>query len=356
METTLVSGKEIGPDLAASWRQLQQANPDLASPYFHPQFTKIIAAVRNDVEVAVVEDDGHIVALFPFQREQCSHGRAVGGMISDYHGLICARGFEFSPSRLLERCRLDSWEFDHLIAAQADFARFHWSTEVSPQIDLSKGYNSYIEERRAAGSEQIKKTYNLMRRIEREIGPLRFVCDSTDARALGIVLAWKSEQYRTSGAADLFAPGWVRDAAERISSTRVEGFSGALSLLYAGDRLVAGHLGMRSDRVWHYWFPSYDPEAARYSPGLMLLLKMAEFGAAAGTQIIDLGVGMSAYKERLMNSSTLLAIGRVERSSWRFLLGNTSRALKSGLRSSWLGRPAREFVQSLRASASKSRN
>ena len=44
MKVTLVPGRELDADLVGTWIQLQQANPDLVSPYFHPQFTKIIAA------------------------------------------------------------------------------------------------------------------------------------------------------------------------------------------------------------------------------------------------------------------------------------------------------------------------
>src|SRR5262249_1327423 len=157
-------------DLVDAWTRLQQANPDLRSPYFHPEFTKIIAAVRNDVEVAVLELDNEIVALFPFQREQACHARPVGGIISDYHEAICAQDLGLSAIELLRQCRLDAWDFDHLVATQSSFAPFHWSVEASPQIDVSKGYQAYVQERRAAGSEQIKKTYSLMRRIEREVG------------------------------------------------------------------------------------------------------------------------------------------------------------------------------------------
>ena len=312
MKGTLISGRELSDDLVSIWIELQQANPDLASPYFHPAFTKAIAAVRHDVEVAVLQSEGKIVAFFPFQREHGAVGRPVGGIISDYHGLICKQDFRFSPRELLDQSRLIAWEFDHLPASQVSFTPFRWSIEPSPQIDLSRGYEAYVQQLRGAGSKQIKKIYNLMRRIEREIGPLRFVPESTDAVALATVLDWKSDQYRKTAKPDLLAPGWVRQAVECIFATRAPGCSGALSLLYAGNRLVAGHFGIRSHQVWHYWFPSYDAEAAKYSPGLILLLKMAEHAPVMDVQLIDLGKGMSSYKERLMNTHSPLASGRLE--------------------------------------------
>jgi CelD/BcsL family acetyltransferase involved in cellulose biosynthesis len=353
MKVTIVPGRELGSDLVSAWTRLQAANPELVSPYFHPEFTRSIAAVRSDVEVAVVEADGTIVALFPFQRERASHACPVGGIISDYQGLICAQDFQFCPTELLRGCRLDSWDFDHLVASQSSLTPFHWSTDVSPQIDVSKGYKAYVDERRAAGSEQIKKTYNLMRRIEREIGSLRFIADSTDAEALDNVLEWKSDQYRITGKTDLFAPGWITEAIYGIWESRADGFSGALSLLYAGDRLIAGHMGMRSRNVWHYWFPAYDSRAAKYSPGMILLLRMAEFAPKTGVRIIDLGKGMDPSKARLMNASTLLASGRLELPSLRSFYGVASRALRHRLRESPLGPPARAVMRWLQGSSLK---
>jgi len=347
MKVTLTPGQKLSNDLVRVWIGLQQANPDLSSPYFHPEFTKVIAAVRHDVEVAVLESDGKIVAFFPFQREQREIGGPVGGVISDYHGLICAQDFRFLPSELLRQTRLNAWNFDHLPTSQLSFAPFHSSIEPSPQIDLSRGYHTYIQQRRGAGSEQIKKIGNLVRRVEREVGPLRFVADSTDAASLGTVLGWKSDQYRQSGNGDLFASGWIREAVDRIFATHADGCSGMLSLLYAGDRLIAGHFGMRSRQVWHYWFPSYDPQAAKYSPGLILLLKMAEHAPAIGAQIIDLGKGLSPYKERLMNSCSSLASGRVE-PPWRSFRRRVWRILRSRLGNSSFGPPARVALEWLR--------
>ena len=69
-------------------------------------------------------------------------------------------------------------------------------------------------------------------------------------------------------------PGWIREAIYKISTGR-SGFGG-LSLLYAGDRLIrvvwecarkaSGTIGSACD----------NSRMAKYSPGLILLLKMAE--------------------------------------------------------------------------------
>jgi CelD/BcsL family acetyltransferase involved in cellulose biosynthesis len=348
MKVSLIPGRELDSDLVRTWTEIQQANPTLASPYFHPEFTRVIAAVRNDVEVAVIEDGGQVVAFFPFQRVGVSVGEPVGGIISDYQGLICVPDFACDPRELLQHCRLVAWNFDHLVTAQSSFTAFHHSIESSPQLDLSKGYEFYVRERRTAGSEQIKKSGNLMRRLEREVGLLRLVVHSAADAPLQQTIAWKSCQYLKSGKADLFAMPWVRAVLERVQAAQIGGFAGMLSLLYAGERLVAGHFGMRGRSVWHYWFPAYEPEMAKYSPGLILLLKMAEQAPSLGVSTIDLGKGMSFYKRRLMNASVSLASGSVELPSWRSIGRYTRRKLRSLLANTPLGEPVRDARNSLR--------
>jgi hypothetical protein len=125
-----------------------------------------------------------------------------------------------------------------------------------------------------------------------------------------------------------------------------------LSLLYAGDRLVAGHFGMRSRTVWHYWFPAYDAEMAKYSPGLILLLKMAEYAPSIGLRTIDLGKGMCLYKERLMSAAVPLASGSIELPSWLSLNRTARRAMRTAVLNSPIAGPSRRLVRWVRGASS----
>jgi CelD/BcsL family acetyltransferase involved in cellulose biosynthesis len=165
------------------------------------------------------------------------------------------------------------------------------------------------------------------------VGPLRFEAHSADPRCLAQVLAWKSDQYRRSGWPDLFAADWGRVLVEQIHGIQKPGFAGMLSLLYAGPFLVAGHMGMRSRTVWHYWFPAYDRRFAKYSPGLLLLLKMAQQAQDIGLRSIDVGTGLSLYKKRLMNVAVEVAEGSVETPSCLGLFRSGRRALRTLARS-----------------------
>src|SRR5262249_6837981 len=136
MKVTLVPGRDLGGGLVETWMALQRGNPALASPYFHPEFTQAIAAVRNDVEIAVVEDAGRLAAFLPFQRRANAVGIPIGGIISDYQGLICAPSFVCDPHELVRHSGLVILDFDHLLASQLSFAPFQRYFASSPQMDL----------------------------------------------------------------------------------------------------------------------------------------------------------------------------------------------------------------------------
>lgn len=332
LSVELVPGDRLKPEHLALWHSLQQSSLDVANPCFAPEFIQSVAAVRNDVEVAIIHRDGGVAGFFPFQRKGGRRAIPVGGIVSDYQGLICRPGFRFDPGQLLKACNLVSWDFDRLIATQSSFVRFHWFCEPSAQIDLSNGYAAYDEERRRAGTHQLRHCEYMLRRMERELGPVRFVGHSDDPAQLAQVLAWKSEQYRRSRWNDLFASKWACRLVQRIHETQKTEFAGVLSLLYAGPFLVAGHIGMRSRTIWHYWFPAYARQFARYSPGLVLLYKMIRHAEDLGLNCIDVGTGLSLYKKRLMNTSVSVAEGSVDRICCANLFRSCRRAARAIIR------------------------
>jgi CelD/BcsL family acetyltransferase involved in cellulose biosynthesis len=315
-QVQVISGRDLDSNLFRAWEDILEVTPELSSPFFSPTFTKIVSSVRDDVEIAVISVEGAAVAFFPFHRESTEATRAqpAADFMAEFDGLICKPGFICDPLDLIQECGLDQYDFRKCMGSQKFFEPFHGSCTPSAQIDLSDGYDAYATAKRAGGSKLFKRCANLARRMEREIGPLRFVAHSPDADLLHHVLALKTEQYLRTGVEDYMAYKWLRAVVERFHMTQTEAFAGTLSLLYAGDQLVAGHFGVRSRTTWHYWMPAYHVEVAKYSPGMNLLLRMAEYAPSIGLHTIDLGrVGRHPYKSRLMNRQFVTAEGSVER-------------------------------------------
>ena len=112
MKVSVVSAVQLSEPLLLAWLDIQGADPELDSPYFCPEFTQAVAAVRDDVEVAVLEEHGEIVGFFPYQRSRGGVGRPVGGRLSDFQGVVIRPGVGWNPVQLLKGCRLKAWHFD----------------------------------------------------------------------------------------------------------------------------------------------------------------------------------------------------------------------------------------------------
>ena len=130
------------------------------------------------------------------------------------------------------------------------------------------------------------------RRIERDLGPLRFVFDDPSPTAFAAGIAWKSAQYQSTGVGDMFARPQNVELFRRL---RARGLV-VHSSLYAGDQLVATHLGAVANRRHAWWVPAYDVKFQKYSPGRLLLERLLRASQTAGDVEFDFLIGDEAYK------------------------------------------------------------
>jgi CelD/BcsL family acetyltransferase involved in cellulose biosynthesis len=312
VKISVVHPAELSPAELDRWRRLQD-RPELANPFLSPEFAVCVGRVRAGARVALLEDGPVLVGFFPHERGGFGVGRPIGAGLSDCQGLVHAPGLEWDPRALLRACGLAVWEFDHLLAGQRPFAPYHRARRPSPVIDVSDGYDAWLAARRRAFKQTITALGRKQRKLDREEGPVRFQFDSKDHQVLDALMRWKSAQYRRTGRSDRFARPATVQLVRDLLQTRAPGCSGTLSVLYAGQRPVAIHFGLRSATTLTCWFPTYDVARSKYSPGLMLYLFMAEAIAAAGLCRLDLGKGDEEYKAVLGNQELLVAEGCVER-------------------------------------------
>jgi CelD/BcsL family acetyltransferase involved in cellulose biosynthesis len=329
----VLPGRELGTELLQGWLAILQSNRRLESPFFRPEYTQAVASVRDDVLVAVAFQGEEPVAFFPFQRNAWKAGSPVGGPLTDYQGIVARSGTVIEPRQLLRACGLASWRFDHLLAAQAQFAPYRLLDAESPCIDLSCGLAQYLQQHRKCND--FCQTERLARKIQREIGPLRLELESCDRDVLNRLIQWKSQQYRQTRTPDIFQYAWVRQVVERLLDRREPGFSASISTLSVHGEILAIFLGLRSGDVCHSWMTTYNRDYARYSPGRMLHLELVKAAPELGIRAIDLGRGREQYKHSFANSAIPLWEGVVER-----------RPLTRWFRTRWLH--AREWVRDSR--------
>lgn len=316
------SAQDLTAEQIREWSDMLIGPAPLDSAFFRPEFTRAVASVRDDVEVAVMRAGETTVGFFPFQRNG-RHIQPIVGRLSEFHGAITAPHAEWSATDLQRACGIRSWHFDHLPLMQTEFARHAWGHKPSPYLDLSDGYSAARESLRKSGSTWTQ-TERKARKLEREVGPLRFEWQANDSRVFAALVDWKSHQHRRTGVLEIFKRPWVTNLLESLRQTQTPDFSAPLSALYAGDKVVAVHLGLCSSRALHIWFPTYDTQYEAYSPGLILLIRLAEAAAERGVTRIDFGPGEERYKQNFSTGEFPLAEGLV-----------TASPLEARLRRAW---------------------
>jgi CelD/BcsL family acetyltransferase involved in cellulose biosynthesis len=259
--------------------------------------------------------------------------------------VIAAPETWFDARDLLRAAHLTSWEFDHVPSVQLPFALYETNRDFAPIVDLTHGFDAYVHSRTDAGSGRVRQAQRKERKLEREMGALRWVPFVSDEGAVDRVLAAKSEQCRLANIPDVFRFGWARDLLRTILQTQGPGLSGCLSALYSGDDLVAAHAGIRSEHAWHWWFPVYEQRYAKYSPGLILLLAVIREAARLRLDYVDLGKGVDAYKPSFANAAIELSEGRVQRASVGNVVHDLRELAETRLRSSRIADPVRDDLR-----------
>ncbi|WP_375283445.1 GNAT family N-acetyltransferase [Marinicauda pacifica] len=319
--------QELGPEDRAAWRRLRAADPGLASPYFSLGFVEAVSRVRNDVRVLVARENNEIIAFLPLQVGILGHARPVGGPFGDHHGLIAAPGQAIDLKALLSAGGISVFDFFGVPGHQRAFRAGAQDEDGSWVIDLSDGYEAFVETRSAIEPKAFRNLRSRQNKLEKADGGYVFRPDDRREEVFETALAWKSAQYVRTGHFDAFSVDWTRNLLKTLVHDEGEDCHGLVSSLEIGGRLAAIHVGMRSSSVLHYWFPVYDPEFSSFGPGLALLMKICEHVSQDGIAQVHLGPGEYAFKSDLASWQIPLLSGYVATTS---LLG-AARTLANGI-------------------------
>jgi CelD/BcsL family acetyltransferase involved in cellulose biosynthesis len=237
----------------------------------------------------------------------------------------------------MRRWKLGTWTFENLIApAEIVSQTTTLVSTVSRRAVICEGFTEYLAEIVGMAKSMRKQKTNL-RLLNRDYGDVRFVSNCRDDAVLSAIFRWKAQRFKAGKSTP-----WVQSVVEALCGMRTADFSGMLSALYAGDRLVAAHFGIRSTRTLYYWFPAFNPEFGRYTPGGLLIYFLLQNLKAMKCDVLDFGPGGEKYKEYFSNSSLPVHRGFVElpsilnlaRATWRYADGfaRGSRAARFFLR------------------------
>tara|TARA_R110000850_G_scaffold142269_6_gene264332 strand:+ start:1788 stop:2876 length:1089 start_codon:yes stop_codon:yes gene_type:complete len=344
MSISQTSVSDLSLEDRSAWRTIQEGNSELHSPFFCIEYIEEVARLCPNVRVAILRKGGKPVAFWPIDKIRPGVARPVGGKIGCMQGVICGANTRWNGDALARVAGLKTWHFDHLLASQKIFNSSYFRTLDSPYLDLSEGFDAYREKRLQQGhsNQAIAEAQRKRRKMGREVGPIRFEADCQDVDILHQLIEWKRVQMLKTGKRNLFVHSpWIIPFLENSLNRRGDSFRGMMSVLYVADKPVSIHFGLRSKGNLHGLFFGYDQGVAEYSPGMVLIVSLAQNASNLGLTRIDLGKGDEPYKQRLKSDSTSVAIGAFDTQAVHALLRPLAYRLRTKVGRSAIGRPAR---------------
>ncbi len=299
------------------WEQLRGTQSAFRTPFFSYAFSSAVQVARGDVLVAVLKRAGQTVGFFPHHRVG-SRAYPVGRRFNDAHGVITSPYVSFDWYELLASMNASGFQFHSLVGA--DRTRM-------PAVNLVGTVGSFCSnigtDSRAAlkrfehEHRTIAKQGQKTRKLARELGTLRLEVDCRDPQLLAEAIERKRAHYHRTNILDLFLAPWTRDLITELSRRGDDEPRVMLTLLWAGDTIVASHIGFRDGNLLHYWFPAYGSEFGRYSPGTALFTELVRTASDYGITTIDMGFGEQPYKMKQTDVVSDVAYGFASDSSIR---------------------------------------
>jgi CelD/BcsL family acetyltransferase involved in cellulose biosynthesis len=328
MRCTFIKASELSPDLKAVWSDFQGAAPLLASPALRPELFQAVGRHYPAAEIAVLEDGNSVVAFLPFSRHPFFHSIANPIPICDYQDFLRGPGCDIPLRDLLRATGLKTWIFNHLLVPPRPSEEVELlSVCPSKRIQIGGSYADYIASMKANGKSMKKNSTNL-RLLGRDHGDVVFAENCRAEGDLRTLLEWKAQRFHAGKPVDR----WIVRALGEIFAATAPGFAGVLATLRVGGKLVAAHFGIRSGSTLYYWFPAFNPEFSKYTPGWLLVDFLLQTAGNLGCDTIDLGPGGEPYKDYFSNVQVPVVGGHLELPGVINSARRSYRALWNGLR------------------------
>jgi CelD/BcsL family acetyltransferase involved in cellulose biosynthesis len=307
MRVSVVRPGELGPAEAALWAKFQHQSPVTLNPFLSLTFAQAVGQARANARVAVIEDGGQIEAFLPYQLGPGRIGMPIGYPMNDLQGFI-GSGAPLDARHVVRQAGLRGWRFIAAPAEQAVLAPHHYEGTLAPcpVIDLTGGYQAYYASRsKSVTTEPARKR----RALERQHGPVTLAWNTASTGHLRQMIAWKSAKY--GGSRQLFSDPTALRILDDLAAVQDSDCAGVVSVLSAAGRVVAINVNLLGPSGLCGWFPAYDPDLGRFSPGMIMAFEIAEEAACRGITRYDLGYGQDSYKRGLANQSYGIAGGAI---------------------------------------------
>lgn len=288
---------------AQEWRAIVNDNEIYRSAFFTPTFAVACENSGRKISVLIISEGGQNICFFPFEHKryfQDSLGwvTRLGGVMADYFGPIVRSGANISVQEILAHAGINYLLFDHMKELNISGGALAAQHGNSPIVSVEDGFDAYLEHISELRPGRVKDLFRCRRKLEREAGviSIRFEDDMSEEN-IDRILNAKRAQYRDTDVSDLFMESKNRNLISVLGKQRGDQTCRLIiTNMFAGDRWVAGHIGLAHSDTLHYWFPVYDTDFRPTSPGRILIFEMLKLANQHGFNKLDFGFGDAGYK------------------------------------------------------------
>jgi len=239
----------------AVWTRIRQNTPALSSPYFHPDYTRLLSELRDDVRIVCQYDKaGSPVAFLPIQGKRFA--RPVGAPMSDYHAIITNQD-DITYQSLFSETGIGAYHYS--CAADPDRLRFPQILKEAQTsaIDIETTPEAWRAERDSSYRRHLKSNRRRTRKAEEAIGPKRIELFSRNIDVYADLLKWKREKFAITKKYDVLSAEWTQSLIRSLwERGRKADLRCDMHALYFGDRLAAIDLGLPMMMSWQNMAPA----------------------------------------------------------------------------------------------------
>lgn len=297
------------------WRSLLASSVSSAQIFSSPEFCTAVDKVQGGVQIIMLKEGESVKLVLPVQKD-----RGVGGLlgafsqvglgISDFFDMVSDEREQYNIAKIFEKAGVRSLYYTH---APSRIKSAYLPLKISGatyRIVTSDPSANIWEVAQKTNPTYWGDAARKLRRLEKELGLIEFSWHEDSQDNFNLLVEAKLAQYAATGHpnAPLFNRG-TQQILKYLLSSNNDNCKGLMSVLRAGDRVLALHLGLKTKTHLHNWFPVYINAYARHSPGKVLFMQILKNSKINGVTSFDFGEGLADYKIAAANEVEELGRG-----------------------------------------------
>lgn len=328
METRIVTTEAALAELAAPWRQLEAALPDLPPQASHA-YVSAWAKHRGDADlhVVVAEDHGELIGVLPLMVASRSLGplrwRELAHLVEGDHrdAIVDDRRVSASSTvKALFTAALEGADGVRRVSLRYLpetspltshlFRSSEWNPRVRPLVEIPRvnlaAHGSFTQYRRTVPRSSLTSLNKMRRELRLEVAEVSPVpaslydeCVALHRRQKDVLVSEHGRSERRSLFED---PRRAAAYRELVVGTP---FASAFIARSGDGDLLFHELAWRRDRHVWAWNTAYEPHAGKHRPSRARIAMIEDLFARGDTDVYDLGAGRYPWKFELTAEFTL---------------------------------------------------